>query len=214
MRGVRFAPLWLAALLAASACGGEKAATPTPGATVTAPAGTATAPAGTATASASPTAGLTVVGTPFAGTREPVEGAASPGLPLGGALLVDVRAAAHEDFDRIVFEFTGGLPGYRVEYVAPPILQDASGEPVAIAGSAFLRVRFEPAAAHDPGTGTPTYTGPPELSPGLPSLLEAEQTGDFEGVLTWALGLTEAADFAVFPLREPFRIAIDIAHPQ
>ena len=200
--GVFFALLSAVALLTAAACGEEAAAPATPGEE------TATAPSPTA---APPTA--TAAATPFQGTREPVEAPASPGLPLGGALLVDVRAARHEGFDRIVFEFQGGLPGYRVEYQAPPILGDASGEPVEIAGNAFLRIRFEPAAAHDPNTGDPTYSGPRELSPGLPSLVEAQETGDFEAVLTWVLGLNQETDFLVHPLGDPFRIAIDVSHP-
>ena len=139
-------------------------------------------------------------------------------VPLPTAtLLVDVRTEQHEGFDRIVFDFSQGLPGYRVEYVAPPILGDASGEPVPIAGSVFLRVRFEPAAAHNPNTGAPTYSGPLEISPSLTSLVEVEETGDFEFVLTWVLGLTEEVDFrvveldATFPL--PFRLAVDVGHP-
>ena len=205
--GVFFALLSAVALLTATACGEEAAAPATPGEeTATAPSPTAAPPTATATAAPEPT-------TPFQGSREPVEAPASPGLPLGGALLVDVRAARHEGFDRIVFEFQGGLPGYRVEYQAPPILGDASGEPVEIAGNAFLRIRFEPAAAHDPNTGSQTYTGPRELSPGLPSLIEAQETGDFEAVLTWALGLSQEEDFRVYQLQDPFRIAIDVAHP-
>src|SRR5439155_26284103 len=41
------------------------------------------------------------------------------GLPLGGVLLRDVRIGAHESFGRITFEFDGGLPGYKVQYVEP-----------------------------------------------------------------------------------------------
>lgn len=130
-----------------------------------------------------------------------------------GALLVQVRYGRHENFDRIVFQFENGLPGYRIEYVQPPIVGDFSGLPVDIAGGAFLRARFSVAAAHDPDTGDRTYLGPLELGTGLPSLLEAEVTGDFEGALTWVLGLSEEADFRVFALAEPFRIVIDVAHP-
>src|SRR5574341_184181 len=61
--------------------------------------------------------------------------------------------------------------------------------------------------------GTETYTGPLELKPALPSLLEAERTGDFEGVFTWVLGLSEATDFRVTTLDGPPRLVIDVAHP-
>ena len=149
---------------------------------------------------------------PFEGTRGPAQGEGTAPVPPG-ALLVQVRYGRHENFDRIVFQFENGLPGYRIEYVQPPILGDFSGLPVDIAGGAFLRAHFSVAAAHDPSTGDRTYLGPLELSAGLPSLLEAEVTGDFEGGLTWVLGLSEEADFRVFALAEPFRIVIDVAHP-
>ncbi len=206
-RGLLLALLSSAALLAAAACDEEAPppATPTeetplaesPTAALTSPAAT-TAPEPTA---------------PFQGSRGPAEGEASSGLPLGGAILVDVRFARHEGFDRIVFEFQGGLSGYRIQYVDPPILADPSGFTVEIAGNAFLSVRFEPAAAHDPDTGTPTYTGPLEIAAGLSSLLEAERTGDFEAVLSWALGLSQEVDFRVYALENPLRVAIDVAHP-
>lgn len=195
----------IAALLVAAACGDDDAgpATPTasPAATVTA---TPIAPSPTPTASPA--------STPFQGTRGPVEKKGAAPVPPG-ALLVDVRTGRHDTFDRVVFEFDHGLPGYRIEYVQPPILGEFSGEPVDIAGNAFLRVNFRMAAAHDPSTGEPTYTGPLEIVSRLPSLLELERTGDFEGQLTWVLGLTEEVDFRVFELEDPFRVAIDVKHP-
>jgi hypothetical protein len=116
------------------------------------------------------------------------------------------------DFDRITFEFRDARPGYLVEYVAPPIIADASGEEVEIDGDAFLRIRMEPAAGHDPVTGDVTYDGDLELNPELPALVEAERTGDFEGVLTWVLGLAEETDFRVYELQEPYRLVVDVAH--
>jgi hypothetical protein len=129
-------------------------------------------------------------------------------------ILVNVRIARHIDYDRITFEFRDdGRPPYRVEYVQPPIIADASGEEVDIGGEAFLRLRMEPAAAHDPISGAQTYLGTRELRSDLPSLVEAEQTGDFEGVLQWVLGVTEETDFRVVALDDPFRIAVDVKHP-
>jgi hypothetical protein len=72
---------------------------------------------------------------------------------------------------------------------------------------------MEPAAC-DPNTGTPTYFGPFELKPALPSILEAERVGDFEAALNWALGLSAEADFRVITLADPPRLVIDVAHPQ
>jgi hypothetical protein len=141
-----------------------------------------------------------------------VEATPAPGGPTT-ALLLAVRTAEQGTFDRITFEFQGELPGYSVQYVEPPIIADASGLEVDIDGSGFIQIRMEPAAGHDPDTGDETYTGPLELKPDLPSLLEAERTGDFEAVLTWVLGLSEEADFRVTTLEGPPRLVIDVAHP-
>ncbi len=201
-------------LLVGAGCndGGGTPATPTTADQAT-PTVAATVPVVTPSpAGALPTATASPTAAPFEGTRGPVEEEATVPVPPG-ALLVDVRTGLQEGFDRIVFEFEEGLPGYRIEYVAPPIRGEFSGLPVEITGNAFLRVSFRSAAGFDPFTGEPTYDGPLEIATGLSSLLEAERTGDFEAVLTWVLGLAEEVDFRVLELEDPFRVAIDVAQP-
>lgn len=177
------------------------------------------------TASPTATTGATASAT---GERTPTPGTGSPtGQPFGGstdmvvvlheqgigqAILRDVRVAPQEGFDRIVFEFEGGVPGYRIEYVEPPIIRDPSGLEAQIAGNAFLQIRMERAAGHDPNTGVSTFE-PLELTPGLPSILEAEETGDFEAVLTWVLGLSGKLPFRVDEFNSPDRLTIDVRHP-
>ena len=144
----------------------------------------------------------------FEGRREPIE---EDGTGRLTAALVDVRAAEHDGFDRVVFEFEASRPGYRVEYVSLPITACGSGLPVEVLGDAFLRVRMTPATAHD-DAGTPTF-GALELTPALATILEVEQTCDFEGEVTWVLGLVEEVDFGVSTFPDPFRVAVDVAHP-
>lgn len=144
----------------------------------------------------------------FEGSRDPVE---IPGDGGSGAQLVDVRAARDEGFDRVVFEFEGAQPGANVEYVSPPVTACGSGMPVEVAGGALLQVRMSPAAAHD-DAGTTTFDLQ-ELNPGLPTILVVVQTCDFEGELTWVVGLTSEVDFVTTTFTEPFRIVIDAAHP-
>jgi len=148
---------------------------------------------------------------PFSGSTDPVEAASTGGVPLGGALLRDVRTAAHSTFDRITFEFEGGMPGYRVEYVEPPIFADPSGLQLDIEGSAFIKVRMEPAAAHDPNTGNPTF-GTRELKPRHASIVEAENAGDFEAVLNWVIGVNGRLPFRVLTFQGPDRLVIDVGH--
>ncbi|MBI4302166.1 MAG: hypothetical protein HY664_06140 [Chloroflexi bacterium] len=160
---------------------------------------------------ASPTAMSAPTATPFVGTRGPVEKPSPVAPPV--ALLTDVRVGRHEGFDRVVFEFKGSPPGYRIEYIQPPIVQDASGLPVEIEGLAFLKARFYPASEFDLEHGVMVYTGPTEIKPDLPSLLEVERSGDFEAVLTWVLGLRQEVDFRVAELQDPLRVVIDVAYP-
>jgi hypothetical protein len=135
---------------------------------------------------------------------------AGPSVPPV-AIFFSIRYACHDTYDRVVFDFRDNLPGYRVEYVEQ-ITQDGTGEPVEIDGSAFLNVRFNTAQAHD-DSGNSTYTGPREITPGLESISEMEMAGDFEGYVTWGLGLPEELDFRVSTLEDPNRVVIDIAHP-
>ena len=145
----------------------------------------------------------------FAGSRGRVD---VPGPAAPPVLeLVDVRTGLHEGFDRVVFEFLSDVPAYRLEYVQSPITDCASGMPVTIAGDDFLQMRMTPAAAHDE-QGNVTF-GTTELTPGLPTILEVESTCDFEGEVTWVLGLSEEVDFNVFFLTDPYRLVIDVSHP-
>ena len=78
---------------------------------------------------------------------------------------VDLATGDCTDSVAFTFDVTGAdAPGYRVEYVPGPITQDGSGEPVTVAGSAYLSVRFEPAYGYDFDTGEATYTGPDRVS--------------------------------------------------
>jgi hypothetical protein len=130
--------------------------------------------------------------------------AQAPVLPV----LVAVRSAHHPGFDRITFEFRGPRPGHRIGYVSR-LVEDASGEPVHLAGRAAMNVVFQGANAHDE-QGHPTVE-PRRFRPGLPSLEEVAQLGDFEGVVTYGLGVDHRAPFKVLELSNPSRIAIDIS---
>lgn len=127
------------------------------------------------------------------------------------ATLRSVRAGAHPDYDRVVFEFEGTqLPGYRVEYAKEPVVQCGSGNPVTLAGKGQLQVSFTPAKAHT-DAGEPTVATR-ELKPALPVLLELERTCDFEGEVTWVLGNKSNAPFRILELREPTRLVVDVKH--
>lgn len=127
------------------------------------------------------------------------------------ATLSSVRAGAHPDYDRVVFEFEGTqLPVYHVGYAKEPVVQCGSGDPAALAGKGQLQVTFTPARAHT-DQGQPTVATR-ELKPALPVLLELERTCDFEGEVTWVLGNKSVQPFRVLELREPTRLVVDVKH--
>lgn len=143
----------------------------------------------------------------------------SHGFPSGAgeiAHLVDVRAAGHETFDRVVLEFDGDdMPSYRVTYVQPPVLRDGSGGNVSLAGDAFLELRLTPASGWDLTGAQPrrTYDGPERLRPPFGTVVaEVVRTGDFEATLAWTVGLGYRAPFAVAMFDGPLRLVVDILH--
>jgi hypothetical protein len=130
------------------------------------------------------------------------------------ALLEDVDLARHEGYDRVVFRFKNAVPGYRVAYVEPPLTEDGSGAPVKVDGTAFVSVRMEPASGFDlnTGEGVLVYKGPRRISgedAGTSVVRELVRTGDFEAVLTWAVGLSDKVDFRVLTLEDPPRLVVD-----
>jgi hypothetical protein len=128
------------------------------------------------------------------------------------ALLTDVRSARQEGFDRVVFEFANGVPGYDVGYVERPIVADGSGDEIAVEGAAVLRVRMEPALDADltKESAPRTYTGPNRFSPDTAAVVELVGIGGFEAVLTWAVGIDGERPFRVTTLSDPPRLVIDV----
>jgi hypothetical protein len=192
------------ALLAGCGGGGNSAATTTTAATTATqpPATTTQAPATTT----QPPSGIDTM--PTARTN-PVSVHATN---KSTALLTAVRAARHEGYDRLVFEFANALPGYDVRYVQAPIHQDGSGAVVPVKGSFFLRVRMENALDADltKPSAPATYTGPRRFDPGTPEIAELARSGGFEAILTWIAGLRDHVDFRVTALQSPPRLAVDV----
>jgi hypothetical protein len=127
------------------------------------------------------------------------------------ALLRDVRTARQEGFDRVVFEFAGeSLPGYHLEYVDRPVRQCGSGEPVPLAGDAWLQMRLVPANAHTEA-GAPTVRER-ERHLDYPVFRELESTCDFEAHVEWVLGVASPNRYRVLELSNPTRLVVDVRH--
>ncbi len=198
IRAYAFVGLLAATLFAVSGCGesNERSAQPAGGSSTT------TATTSTTTGGIDPLEGADTA---------PVE-ADSSGTET--ALLERIAIGRHEGYDRVVFQFRDQLPGYRVEYVQRPLKEDGSGNPVEIQGGAIVLVRMEPASGFDltTGEGVMVYKGPRRFegsAAGTAVVRELVRTGDFEAVLSWAIGLEERVDFRVSTVSSPARLIVD-----
>ena len=140
----------------------------------------------------------------------------SGGADSGLAMQLTAVRVAHQPggYDRIVFEFapqagtTPHLPAYTVSRQASAtFVKDPSGLPVTLRGSAGLRIVFHGAS------GAASYNDSRDLTPNLPVVKEVEQLGDFEAVLNWGAGLSQASCIRTLELSSPTRVVIDVQTP-
>ena len=128
--------------------------------------------------------------------------------------VTDVRVAAHDGYDRVVFDLDGtggGKPGWRVEYV-DKATDDGSGDAVRVDGDAILRVSLS-------GTATPTDSGVEAFSGDRIEPDDTESVDEivyrywFEGYARAFLGLEEGErPVRVFLLENPTRVVVDGEH--
>jgi len=151
----------------------------------------------------------------FAGTMAPVQRIRSFRPGVAGPVLrqVETGTGVSPGYDRVVFEFTGGgdsVPGYRVEYTTKPVQRCGSGDPVTVAGTGRLIVRFEPAQAHDEHASL--VPAERHRMPGLPAVRELTLICDFEGQVAWVLGVAAPSEYRVSELTGPARLVLDVRH--
>jgi hypothetical protein len=136
-------------------------------------------------------------------------------LHQGSPVLLGVRSGNHPGYTRYVFDFTNddpeghspsgsARPGWDVRYVPPAeAVQDGSGDPPPVGGAVYLRIRFDGAAAHyEDGSSSIRY--------GLDAHAPLGFGGDFEGRVTWFLGLEREQPFRV-SFVAPDKVALDVA---
>jgi hypothetical protein len=139
--------------------------------------------------------------------------------PLSGAAhaagtdgqLSQVRVGNDGSFDRVVFEFEGTaiptvtLTGPQANPGSVPA--DPSNMPIPVSGAQILTVHMHGAFA------APGYTGATTITPtSVTNVVEVVQTGDFEAVLSWTIGMRVATTPVVSTLSDPVRVVVDIPH--
>ena len=129
------------------------------------------------------------------------------GGKTGVANVVAARVAAQAGYDRFVLQFDAVVPSYTVKRQASPVFASgASGQTLTLSGTSGVLVRVHSA------TGANTFTGSTDITHGeYPVLKEARQTEDFEGYVSWGLGLGKAACLRTFTLTDPARLVVDFS---
>ena len=126
----------------------------------------------------------------------------------GQAEVYAIAAGCHPTFDRFVIRARFATPGYKVRYVSQ-IVADGSGNVVPLQGQKRIRVTLLQSRAH---TTAGADLVPKVLTPHCSNLRQIKVAGDFEGVVTFGLGLRRKRGFRVFRLSAPRRIVVDVAH--
>ena len=124
------------------------------------------------------------------------------------AEVFDTAVGCHASFDRFVIRTRFGTAGYAVRQVRK-VVSDGSGRTVRLKGRKRLRVVMRDTRAHTQSGGALI---PNVRTPLCPNLRQVKVAGDFEGVVTFGLGLRRKTGFRVFRLTAPSRVVIDVAH--
>ena len=132
------------------------------------------------------------------GTRRP--GRTEAILDATYELLVEVG------YDRLTVEFNNGQPG-SIE-IRPQantkFVTDPKGDTVTLAGQVGLKVVIHSADAHT------AYSGSTDMKTGYAGIKEVRQLGDFEGYVSYGLGLAKPGCYTAVILTNPTRLVIDI----
>lgn len=200
-----FAVVLLALVTACGGQGGQPAAEPSPSAsTSTAP----SSPSGRPAVSSRPSSGASSPATstqvlssrlaypwhwPNDVTRpgHVTHASAVPPVPE----LVQISVGNHpgmtgeRPFNRMSFTFTTAFPGYHFEF-ASKLVSDPSGKVIPLDGQGVLEIVFTGAQAHTADGRRSSIMSWPAPHIGYQRMADYAQGGDFEGVLTYGIGIT------------------------
>jgi hypothetical protein len=133
---------------------------------------------------------------------------ATAGSPGSVALptLTSIQAKHVGKVDRVTFGFTNGLPADVFVQWVDTLHHDGSGLPVRVAGTKVLMVVFNGVKAHD-ANGSTTKA---RTAYALPNVITAVDGGDFEGTVTFGLGVQKRTSYSVKKLHNPDRVVVDV----
>ena len=120
--------------------------------------------------------------------------------------LTSVQAQHVGKVDRVTFGFTNGLPADVFVQWVDTLHQDGSGLPVRVAGTKVLMVVFNGATGHDQNGATVRT----RTAYALPNVITSVGAGDFEGTVTFGLGVQKRTSYTVTKLQNPDRVVVDV----
>lgn len=125
------------------------------------------------------------------------------------------RDPGERPYNRISFVFTTVFPSYRFEFV-DQLTADPGDEPIALGGQGVLEIVFTQAQAHIADGSGSSIVSQPARRLGLARMVDYARAGDFEGVLTYGVGIAQpiAHSNPQFPVRvyEVERVGADGRH--
>ena len=109
--------------------------------------------------------------------------------------LVQIKVGSHpaasgeRAYNRISFTFTSAFPSYKIAFTGN-LVADGSGKVIPLGGQGVLKIVFTGAQAHTADGTKSSIISQPSSSIGLPRMTDYAQAGDFEGVLSYGIGIT------------------------
>jgi hypothetical protein len=131
------------------------------------------------------------------------------GGKTGVANTITARVREQTGYDRFVLQFDPIVPTYTIKRQDKPVFPlGASGQTVTLSGTTGVLVTVHSA------TGATTFQGSTDqIHPEFQLIKEARQTQDFEGYVSWGIGLSKAACLRSFVLDDPARLVVDFQIP-
>lgn len=142
---------------------------------------------------------------------------ATSDFPANGKtiFLTSVDLSSQTGFDRLTFGLDGDVStlSYQIVPLSPPILELPSGLPIDVAGDTFFKVTLSPASVYEFANGETVarYEGPDRVAAPADAavVIEVVKTEDFQGVLSWVVGLAGEASYARDLQANQGRLVID-----
>jgi hypothetical protein len=126
-------------------------------------------------------------------------------------LLTSIRVAKNNGFDRLVFEFKGGIPNYLIQFERGPAFENTAERKIRVRGRYFITINLQTLPypeddSKDADIKLPTRTG------GMKLFNQMKEIEWFEGVRFFAIGLDAKRPFRVTELKNPNRLVIDFRY--